>query len=178
LRQPAYLALNPNAAVPTLVDGEFVLWESNAIMQYLADKAGDTALFPRDAHHRADVVRWQCWELAHFNKAFGSLAFETVAKPRANVGAPDPVRVEMAKAELARYAPVLDQHMAHREYLVANTLTLADYSMLPFESYRDIVPFDFTPYRNLNAYFDHVRNADGWQRSGSPGVGGKGAKAA
>ncbi len=178
LRQPAYLALNPNAAVPTLVDGDFVLWESNAIMQYLAHKAGDTALFPQDAQNRADVVRWQCWELAHFNKAFGSLAFETVAKPRANVGAPDPVRVEIAKAELARYAPVLDQHMAHREYLVGNALTLADYSMLPFESYREIVPFDFNPYRNLNAYFDHVRNADAWQRSGSLGVDGENARAA
>ena len=48
LRAPEYLALNPNGSVPTLVDGDFVLWESNAIMQYLADKAGDQLLFPRD----------------------------------------------------------------------------------------------------------------------------------
>ena len=77
-----YLRLNPNGMVPTLVDGALTLWESNAIMQYLADKAGGRSgetLFPRDPARRADVVRWQCWELAHFNKAFGVIAFEAVA---------------------------------------------------------------------------------------------------
>jgi glutathione S-transferase len=165
LRQPEYLGLNPNASVPTLVDGDFVLWESNAIMQYLADVAGDVQLFPRDRRTRADIVRWQCWELAHFNKAFGMLAFETVAKPRNQAGAPDLTRVELAKAELARYAPVLDAHMAHREYVVGRSMTLADYSMLQFEGYRTLVPFDFSAYANLNAYFDHARTADAWLRS-------------
>jgi glutathione S-transferase len=176
LRQPEYRALNPNGSVPTLVDGDFVLWESNAIMQYLADKAGDAQLFPRDLRTRADIVRWQCWELAHFNKACGMLAFETVAKPRSQAGAPDPMRVELAKAELARYAPVLDAHMAHREYIVGTGVTLADYSMLQFEGYRTLVPFDFSAYANLNAYFDHARTADAWQRSAPSFAGG--AKAA
>jgi glutathione S-transferase len=171
LRAPEYLALNPNGSVPTLVDGAFVLWESNAIMQYLADRAGDESLFPRDLRTRADVVRWQCWELTHFNRAFGTLAFEAVAKPRNNFGAPDPMRVEVAKADLARYAPVLDAHVAHREYLVGRSITLADYSMLQLESYRTLVPFDFSGYRNLNAYFDHVSKADAWQRSAPAGAG-------
>ena len=171
LRAPEYLALNPNGSVPSLVDGDFVLWESNAIMQYLADKAGDELLFPRDLRTRADVVRWQCWELTHFNKAFGTLAFETVAKARLNFGPPDPRRVEVAEADLARYAPVLDAHMAHREYLVGRNITLADYSMLQFEGYRTLVPFDFSDYRNLNAYFDHVSKADAWQRSAPAGAG-------
>src|SRR5262249_9043702 len=73
LRTADYVALNPNGMVPLLVDGAFRLWESNAIMQYLADKAGSDALFPRDPQKRADVVRWQFWEVAHFNKAFGLL---------------------------------------------------------------------------------------------------------
>ena len=172
LRAPEYLALNPNGSVPTLVDGDFVLWESNAIMQYLADKAGDALLFPRDLRMRADVVRWQCWELTHFNKAFSMLAFETVAKPRNNLGAPDINRVEVAKADLARYAPVLDAHVAHREYLVGRNITLADYSMLEFEGYRTLVPFDLSGYRNLNAYYDNVSKADAWQRS-APASSGK-----
>jgi glutathione S-transferase len=176
LRTPEYLALNPNGTVPTLVDGDFVLWESNAIMQYLADKAGDTLLFPRDLRTRADVVRWQCWELTHFNKALGMLAFETVAKPRNQAGPADPTRVELARMELARYAPVLDAHMARREYIVGDGLTIADYSMLALEAYRTLVPFDFDVYRNLNGYFDHVRTVDAWQRS-APSASGK-AKAA
>ncbi|MEN8800710.1 MAG: glutathione S-transferase family protein, partial [Thiogranum sp.] len=78
LSRPEYLALNPNGRVPTLTDGDFTLWESNAIMQYLADTIPANPLFPREPRIRADIVRWQCWELAHFNNAFATVAFETV----------------------------------------------------------------------------------------------------
>lgn len=166
LRKPEYLALNPNASAPTLVDGAFVLWESNAIMQYLADRAGNDALFPRDAQTRADITRWQCWELAHFNKAFGVLAFETVAKGSRGIK-PDELRVGLACADLERYAPVLDGHLATRKYLVGNTLTLADYSMVPFEPYTERVPFDWKRYRNVGAYFAHMRTVDAWRRAGA-----------
>ncbi len=165
LRTPEYVTINPNSMVPALVDGSFVLWESTAIMQYLADKAGDNSLFPRDARARADVTRWQCWGLAHFNKAFGTLAFEIVAKPRFNAGAPDQELVKQAQANLSRFAPVLDTHLAGRQYLVGQAVTLADYSMIPFESYRPLVPFDWASYTNINAYFDRMRTMEAWVRS-------------
>jgi glutathione S-transferase len=66
LQSPEYLALNPNGMVPVLQDGDFTLTESNTIMQYLAEGAGDTPLYARDRRLRADVQRWQCWELARF----------------------------------------------------------------------------------------------------------------
>jgi glutathione S-transferase len=56
-RSPEYMALNPNAALPTLVDDDFVLWESNAILQYVADKLGATACYPTDLRVRADINR-------------------------------------------------------------------------------------------------------------------------
>jgi glutathione S-transferase len=164
LRKPSYLMLNPNARVPTLEDGNFVLWESNAIMQYLADKAGDAQLFPRDPRARADVVRWQSWELAHFNQAFGTLAFETVAKPRHGLQT-DAALVALAQAGLARSAPVLESHVTGRQYLVGDAVTLADYSMVPLESYRALVPFDWSPYSQLNAYLDRVSRLEPWVRS-------------
>jgi len=168
LRTPAYTVINPNSMVPTLVDGSFTLWESTAIMQYLADKAGDDSLFPRDARTRAEITRWQCWELSHFNRAFGTLAFEVVAKARHKVGPPDENSVKQALENLARFAPVLESHLAGRRYLVGTTITLADYSMIPFESYRQLLPFDWTRYPNINVYFDHMRNASAWVRAGAP----------
>jgi glutathione S-transferase len=66
-RSPEYLALNPNGAIPTLVDGDFVLTESRAIMQYLAAKKPEAGLVPRDAAAHADVTRWQFWDAAHFS---------------------------------------------------------------------------------------------------------------
>jgi glutathione S-transferase len=178
LRGPEYVAINPNSMVPTLVDGSFKLWESTAIMQYLADKAGDEQLLPRDPQARADVTRWQCWALAHFNKAFGVLAFETVAKPRNNVGAPDDTAIAQATTRLLRYAAVLDAHLAGRQYIVGQNATLADYSMLPFESYRGLVPFDWKPFANINAYFDKARMLEPWVRSYTPSAATKAVRAA
>jgi len=165
LGMPAYTALNPNGMVPMLVDGTFTLWESNAIMQYLADTSGSDALFPRDRRKRADIVRWQFWELAHFNKAFGHLAFETVAKPHLKLGATNTALVELARADLARFAPVLDRHLAGRSHMVGEAITIADYSMIPFEAYRSAVPFDWSPYRNLNAYLDRMGQVEHWTRT-------------
>jgi glutathione S-transferase len=166
LRSPDYLAINPNAKVPTLVDGDFRLWESAAIMQYLADKAGDNSLYPRDVRTRADITRWQCWEGMHFNAALGTLAFETVAKPRNNAGQPDAELVRQACTSLSRFAPVLNDHMNSRKYLVDDHLTLADYSMAALEPYVNLVPFDFTPYGHIHAYFDRMRQSEYWARTG------------
>jgi glutathione S-transferase len=180
LRTPDYLALNPNAKVPTLVDGAFVLWESAAITQYLADKAGADALFPRNPQKRADVVRWQCWEIAHFNHAFGTLALETVVKPRYGLGTTNEALLEAAKAGLAHYAPVLERHLADRRYLVGDGITIADYAMIALEPYKDMIPFDWTPYPRLNAYVERMRRTDAWAQSAptSPDVVGRKPKAA
>jgi glutathione S-transferase len=165
LRSPHYVAINPNARVPTLVDGAFVLWESNAITQYLADKVPGNSLFPRDPQQRADVVRWQFWELVHFNRAFGTVAFETVIKPRFNLGPTNDALVASALTDLARSAPVLERHLTDRHFMVGDGITIADYSMIPLESYRGATPFDWQPYPNVNAYFDRTHNFKHWTRS-------------
>jgi glutathione S-transferase len=162
LMSPDYAAVNPNRMVPALRDDGFVLWESNVIMQYLADTMPGNTLFPKEAKTRADIVRWQCWELAHYNKAFGALSFETVAKPQFMKSEPDRAVVEWAKRELARFAPVLDSHMKDREYAVGDGITLADYSLIHQESFKEAVPFDWSPYPNLNAYYERMRAASHW----------------
>jgi glutathione S-transferase len=162
LQTPAFLALNPNGMVPVLQDGEFTLTESNTIMQYLAEGVGDTPLYPRDRRLRADVQRWQCWELAHFNKALGVLSFETVAKPGFLKMKPDEAAVAWSTRELGRFAPVLDRALAGREYLVGEGITLADYSVAHLEGFQAAVPFDWKPFANLNAYFERMRKAPHW----------------
>lgn len=165
LKAAEFLGINPNGMVPALRDGELKLWESNAIMQYLADKAPANSLYPRDPQARADVHRWQCWELAHFNKALGVLSFEAVAKPNFLKMAPDEASVAWSKGELARHAPTLDAHLKGRKYLVGNDITLADYSMIHLEGFKDLSPFDWSPFKNLNAYFDRMRAAPHWAKT-------------
>jgi glutathione S-transferase len=172
LRQPAYLALNPNGMVPTLVDGDLALWETTAIMQYLADKAaaagGSDALFPRDPAKRAEVVRWQAWDLAHYNRAFGVLSFEAVAKPAFGLGPTNHALVEVMKQNLARFAPVLDAHMKGRGYVAGEGITLADYSLIHLEGFKEAVPFDWSPYPHLNAYYERMRKNEHWAKTAPP----------
>jgi glutathione S-transferase len=165
LRTPNYLAINPNGMGPTLADGHFILWESNAIMQYLADKAEDDVLFPRHPQQRADVVRWHCWELANFNRAFGTLAFETVVKPKYNLGPTNDALVVAARTDLGRFAPVLERHLSSQPYLVGAGLTIADYSMIKLEAYQEAVPFDWAPYPGISSYLARARQIEHWAKT-------------
>ncbi|MDH5536848.1 MAG: glutathione S-transferase family protein [Betaproteobacteria bacterium] len=168
LMSPDYGAVNPNRMVPALRDGKLVLWESNAIMQYLADKTPGNTIFPRDPAVRADVVRWQCWELAHYNKAFGLLAYETVLKPNFLKQETNRELVRWAQEGLARFAPVLDAHMKGRQYAVGNEITLADYSLIHVEGFTEAVPFDWAPYPNLNLYYERMRVVPHWANTAPP----------
>ena len=168
LRKPEFLALNPNGQVPVLEDRGFVLSESNAIMQYLADKASDSSLFPRDPQRRADVARWQFWELAHFNGAFRVLVIETVIKPLFKRGPTNQALVEVALTDLARFAPVLEGHLSGRDFIVGEGITLADYSVIALEAYRSKVPFDWSPYPRSSAYFDRMRLVEHWRSTAPP----------
>jgi len=165
LRRPDYLALNPNARVPTLVDGAFTLWESDAIVQYLADRAGAEDLFPREPKARAEVVRWQFWNAAHFNRAISTLAFEAVAKPAFNLGPTNAAAVEIARTDLAQFAPVLEAHLEGRDHMVGKGITLADYATIKLEPYQMKIPFDWTPFPRVNAYFERMRRVEAWAKT-------------
>ena len=160
--KPDYRMLNPNEMVPVLVDGDLKLWESNAITQYLVDNSTDQTLFPRDPKQRADIVRWQFWELAHFNNAFGTLSFESVAKPNFMQIQGDQELINRSADQLGQFAGVLDEHMQDRLYVVGDTITVADYSIINVEFFKEMVPFDWSSYPHLNHYFDRMRQSQHW----------------
>src|SRR3954462_9177908 len=68
-RTPEFVALNPNMRMPVLEDGDFVVWESNAIVQYLVASKPDAGLLPSDSRSRASAVKWQFWDSAHWDPA-------------------------------------------------------------------------------------------------------------
>src|SRR5271166_4644080 len=117
-KNPEYLALNPNGAVPTLVDGDFVLTESRAIMQYLASKKPESGLLPRDEAARADVLRWQFWDAAHFSPQLGTFTFQKIIKPMTGLGDPDQGKIDEALTNFRRYAGVLDKRLEGKRYVV------------------------------------------------------------
>src|SRR6185436_9975580 len=108
---PAFLALNPNHKVPTLIDGDFVLWESIAIALYLAEKTPGQTLWPATARERADVMRWIGWHAIHFGPVVGTFNLEHVIRPLLFKQPTDTAAVAKAEKDLGTFAPVLDQHL-------------------------------------------------------------------
>jgi len=163
-RTPDYLALNPTGRTPTLVDGDFKLWESTAIMQYLASGAAN-ALWPNDARLRADIMRWQSWGLAHWGAACAQLTFERFVKKVTNQGPPDAAVVAKALDAFHREARVLDAHLAKQSYLVRNDLTLADFSVAAPLVYAQQVEMPLTKYAHAGEWFGRIAALPAWREA-------------
>jgi glutathione S-transferase len=162
-RTPEYLALNPSGRTPVLVDGGFVLWESNAIMQYLAGR-GPNQLWPNDARSRADIMRWQSWQLAHWSKeGCEPLIFQRLVKKLLNLGAPDPTAVAAGTEEFNREARVLDAHLAKQSYLVGSALTLADFSVAAPLFYAKEAELPLASYPHVRDWFVRVSALPAWR---------------
>ncbi len=163
--RPAFTKKNPNGMVPLLEDGDFRLWESTAIMQYLANMKPDSTLFPQDFKVRVDISRWQSWTLAHFGAACDALIWENILKKRLEGGSPDPRRVEEAMRNFHRFAPVLDQHLEKRKFLVGDQVTLADFSVAATLGYAEpaLIPWD--GFANIKRWYATLDTLDAWKRS-------------
>jgi glutathione S-transferase len=143
-KTPDYLAINPNGKVPTLSDGDTHVWEANAIMCYLARKAGSD-LWPSDAR-QLDVLRWLSWNSEHFTRHAGMLYFQHIIKPAVGLGDADPEAVEEATRFFRQFAAVLNDHLDGRKYLVGDGLTVADFAVgitLPYAQKAKIPVGDF-----------------------------------
>jgi glutathione S-transferase len=127
---PEYLALNPNKKMPTLEDDGFVLWESNAILFYMAAKRPDTGLWPSDLRGQADVLRWLAWQSAHWDaESCGMVAYEKASKAVLGRGPADPAFIARGEQNFARFAAVLDTALRNKTWLIGERLTIADFSI-------------------------------------------------
>jgi glutathione S-transferase len=148
-RTPDYLALNPTGRTPTLVDGDFILWESTAIMHYLANQKPNS-LWPNNPRARADIMRWQSWQLQHLSKeACEPLVFQRLVKKLLDLGPPDAAVVEKATEGFHREARVLDAHLSKQPYMTGNELTLADFSVAGSIAYNKEAAMPIEPYQNI-----------------------------
>jgi glutathione S-transferase len=162
---PAYLALNPAGRTPTLVDGDFKLWESNAILQYIAGKSANS-LWPNDARSRAEIARWQFWQLAHWGaEACQPLTFQRLVKKILNLGPPDQAAIAKGTEAFNKEAKMLDAHLAKAPYLVGKELTIADFAVAAPLFYAEEAEMPVGPYANLRGWFDRVAALPCWRET-------------
>ena len=164
-RGEVYKQLNPNASLPTLVDGDFVLWESNAILAYAADKTGNTAVYPADIRTRADIHRWLLWEAAHWFPSCYVYLVEHCVKPLLQ-GTPDTAIIAAQDETFHKLAGILDARLAHSRWIAGDQPTIADIAVAapahlhPYQR----LPLDLHP--NLRRWLvEGIERLPCWERS-------------
>jgi glutathione S-transferase len=164
-RTPAFLEINPTGRTPALVDGDFKLWEANAIMQYLASQKPNS-LWPDNARARADIMRWQSWQLAHWGKeSCEPLIFNRLVKKLLNLGPPDDAAVAKGLECFNREAAVLDAHLGKQPYLAGGNVTLADFSVAAPLFHAQGADLPLTPYKRIQEWFGRVSALPCWSQT-------------
>jgi glutathione S-transferase len=148
-KTPDYLALNPNAQVPSMRDGDFVLWQSFAINLYLAQKY-QTPVSPANLEEEMLAVQWSLWALVEIEAFVADLAQE-LQKPPAEQSADVN---EHLRQKLPKPLAVLDGVLAEREFLVADRFTVADLNTAATLRPLARIDQELTPYPHAERWFD------------------------
>ncbi|HYD73563.1 MAG TPA: glutathione S-transferase family protein, partial [Candidatus Binatia bacterium] len=162
-RRPEFGDINPNDKVPALEDGDFTLWESNAIIQYLAALKPEGGLLPATERARADVNRWMFWDSTTWDPALAILAFERGVKGLLGLGAPDPVEIEKGTQKANAAFAILDAHLKGREFVASDRLTLADFALGSALILEQMAQLPLAPYSEIKRWGAQLSALPGWQ---------------
>ncbi len=121
----AYLALNPNALIPTIEDGDLVLWESNAILRYLAARYAPEAFWPEDPALRAQADKWMDWQFGYADAQRDAFLNLIRHAPEAR----DPAAIARSAQSCARMMVRIDDALAEQPWLSGQSFGLGDIPM-------------------------------------------------
>lgn len=165
-KKPEFLKINPMGALPALADGDgLILWESNAICQYLCERHGDSTLYPSDPKTRADIARWLFWEASAWSRPAEILTHENVRKPMLGIGLPDAARVKQGEEQFRPLARLIDAELAKRPFLVGNHVTLADFVVGGAVTYLERGRFPISEFPNLQAWWTRLNEIPAWKET-------------
>ena len=159
-KNPDYLKLNPNGKVPTLKDGSFILWESNAILLYLAEKFPAIQLLPTDGHDRARVFQWLLFEQTTFRPPLSTLVRQTRFTPSERQ---DKNLIEQTWNEVRSNMGILQDALAERDY-IGKTFSIGDMAVLPYIYLATDLGLDITPWSSVAAYYKRLSVRPAWQK--------------
>jgi len=164
-RSPGFTQMNPNQRMPVLEDDGFYLWESNAIVNYLAAQKPDAGYIPTDMKARATAQQWQFWESNHWDPACAVFMFENVVKKLFGRGDADPNEVKRGTELMARLGPVLDGQLQKTRYVAGDRMTVADLSLSPSLVAAEQAQMPVTEYRNIQRWIAEMRALPAWTKT-------------
>jgi glutathione S-transferase len=160
-RSETYRALNPTARVPALVDGDFILWESNAILEYVAALRPEKMLGPVNARERAELSRWMFMNAAHLSPAVAHIFAHTLRLPEDQR---IPKLVENGRAEIARCLEPFNTRLAVGSEFILDRLTIADLSIAPVLTIAPMLGLDLSIYPHVVEWQSRLASRPSWKK--------------
>ena len=152
---PQYRALNPNGRVPMIEDGDFVLWESNAIVRYLAARYGsDTSWYQRDVCVRAQADKWMDWTTSTFAGPFRDLFWGMLRTPAEQQ---DWVLINGASKTCAELLSIVDQALSEKPYLSGDEIGMGDIPLGSFIYAWFEMPLERPSMPHLEAWYERLK---------------------
>ncbi len=147
-----YRALNPTGKIPTLVDGDLVLFETQAILYYLARQYGKGRLWADTPAAEADILRWSLY----ISNQMEVPALDMLIQFKFSQGNPDQAVIERATAELERFLPLLEQQLSGREWISGDHFTIADIHGAMVLSWPKLAGFDYSAWPEVHRWIKSV----------------------
>ena len=166
-RAGEFLRRNPNAKVPVLEDGNFVLWESRAICAYLASLNPKAGLVPSDPKSRALMDQWAWWQAIHLGPAMQKLSFELFLKEKFGMGDPDPAVIEAERKATDQFLDVFEKGLARKSWIVGE-LSLADFHLATTFMYRGQAAITLDTRPAVAAWIERLEARPSWQKAMVP----------
>jgi glutathione S-transferase len=159
-KKPEYLKLNPNSAVPTLVDGETVVWESMAINLYLAEKYGKH-LMPEGAEKRAPIYQWTVWGIATLEPPLVTVFLNRVFLPEKERNA---AAADAATVRATELLAILDHALEGKKFLAGDGFTIADINVGHVVAWANMLGLDMSKMPHVGRWFDAFRSRPSFQK--------------
>jgi glutathione S-transferase len=159
--EEGFRSINPNTLVPVLVEDGNSLWETDAIACRLSEIA-QSDFWPSQGR-LPELLKWLSWSAHHFTRAGDTFYFQKIIRPRYGLGPEDAQGLANSLREFRRFAPILDEFLSGRDWLMDNRLTYADFrvaSALPFAREAEL-PVD--DYPNIMKWHDRLLQLDAWR---------------
>ena len=157
---PEYQALNPNGLVPTIIENDFVLWESNSIVRYLAHEHSQGALWPTNAKTRARAERWMDWQLSVLSPVMVPVFRGLIRTPEAER---DMAAIGKARDGLASAMAILDRYLGDTEFVAGSDFTLGDIPVGIATFRWFALPIKREDFPNLKRWYGVLTERTGYQ---------------
>ena len=161
VNEPFYKKMNPNSRVPTIDDDGFVLWESNAIVRYLAAKHGAGSLYPNDPRQRADSDRWMDWASSHIGPVITPVFWGLIRTPAEKR---DMAQIEAEAEKIAQQFQVLELGLEGKDYVAGKDFTMGDIVVGVYVYRWYALDVKHPKLRGVEAYYERLKKRPAFQK--------------